>query len=90
MDAVDSSSGAVPLPSAWSALGHRLAVIVGAGAALFALVRHVPVRVASLRGAAAWFAVVLVFRVGGRLLERRLARAEEAAPEGAPASEDQR
>ena len=67
---VDIGSGAVPLRRAWAAFGHRAAVIAGALAALTALIRHVPVRVASLRGALAWAAVLLVSRASLWLLQR--------------------
>ena len=58
---------------------------VGALTALFALVSDVPVHVASLRGGAAWLAVVLVARVAGALQARLSVDASEhESVEGAP------
>ena len=45
------------LARVWTALGHRLAVVVGAGTALLSLIWHAPVPDACLRGAAAWAAI---------------------------------
>ena len=69
MDPSDSTLGAPALHPTWTALGHRLAVTVGAGTALFGLLRHVPLRFACLRGALAWLAVIALFRVGRALLD---------------------
>lgn len=41
----------------WTALGHRLAVVVGAGTALLSLIWHSPVQAACLRGAGAYLAI---------------------------------
>ncbi len=46
----------------WTALGHRLAVVAGAGTALLSLIWHSPVHVACLRGAAAWAAIRVLAR----------------------------
>jgi len=67
---VDIGSGAVPLGRVWTAFGHRAAVVAGALAALTALIQHVPVRFACLRGALAWAAVLLVTRASLWLLQR--------------------
>lgn len=77
MEASDSSTGAPALHPTWTALGHRLAVTVGAATALIGLLRHVPLRFACLRGALAWLAVIALFRVGRALLERAPLPAEE-------------
>lgn len=45
------------LARVWTALGHRLAVVAGAGTALLSLIWHSPVADACLRGAAAWAAI---------------------------------
>lgn len=79
MEASDSSPGTPAFHPTWTALGHRLAVFVGAGTALFALLRDVSVRFASLRGALAWLAVAALFRAGRALLER--ATPPEEAPD---------
>ena len=70
MQASDSRRVNVEFLPTWTAFGHRTAVATGAGAALIALLRHVPVHIASLRGALAWLAVVLLFRLGRELLIR--------------------
>lgn len=54
------------------ALGRRLAATAGALTALVSLLRHVPVHVACLRGAAAFALVGLVTWVGRSALERSL------------------
>ena len=74
MKPTDSSVGDVRLRPAWSALGHRIAAVVGAGTALLGLLRHVPVPIATFRGATGWFAVLLLFRAGGALLGRLAVR----------------
>ena len=67
---VDIGGGAVPLGRVWQAFGHRAAVVAGALAALAALIVHAPVRIACLRGALAWAAVLLVIRASLWLLQR--------------------
>ena len=79
MNDPDSSSGVISLSHAWFALGHRVALIAGAGTALVAVLRHIPVRVASLRGALVWLSVVLVTRVGRALLDGAAERAKREA-----------
>ena len=67
---------------AWTSLVQRAAVIAGCLTALLALVRHVPVHVASLRGAYAWGAVLVVERLGRWLLQHTVPPADEG--EGPP------
>ena len=67
---VDIGDGAVPLGRVWAAFGHRAAVVAGALAGLTALIWHVPVQIACLRGALAWAAVLLVTRASLWLLQR--------------------
>ena len=53
-------------PDPLNGLARRAAVFAGAATALLGLVNHVPVRVACLRGAAAWLGALFlcgVFRV---------------------------
>ena len=87
MEPSDTSPGAPALASTWTALGHRLAATVGAGAALLALVRHVPVGTASLRGALAWLAILSVSRSARALLDRRRSSPRPVAPPQASAEE---
>ena len=54
------------------ALGRRLAAFAGALTALLSLLAHVPVRIACLRGAAAFAVVLVVARAGRLALERSL------------------
>lgn len=58
----DSRSRTESLEETWSALGRSLAVAAGALAAFLSLLHHVPVWIASLRGAISFFAVALVCR----------------------------
>ncbi len=67
---VDIGGEAVPLGRVWAAFGHRAAAVAGALAALTALICHVPVQIACLRGALAWAAVLLVTRASLWLLQR--------------------
>ncbi len=67
---VDIGGGAVPLGRVWTAFGHQAAAVAGALAALTALIVHVPVPIACLRGALAWAAVLLVTRASLWLLQR--------------------
>jgi len=55
------------------ALGRRLAAFAGALTGLVSLLHGVPVRVACLRGALAFAAVLLLGRAGRAVLERSLA-----------------
>lgn len=63
MNDADSHSAELPLESLWSALSSRAAVGLGAATALASLIAGTPVWVASLRGAIAWFGVLLISRV---------------------------
>ena len=74
------------LEPAWSSLARRLAVATGAAAAVIALLVEVPLLPAVGRGALAWYLVLWVFRLGGRLvaapiLEDPPEPADEAAVE---------
>lgn len=71
----------VSIRTTWTALGHRTAVVAGAGTGLVALLGDVPPGAASLRGAGAWLAVLVVFRGGGRLLEMAARREPTEAAE---------
>ncbi len=83
----DNAHGAIRLLDAWQALGHRLAAFAGALTALIALIAHVPVKNASLRGAGAWIAVLLLFRVGRWLSPYTAAvPAEDAEAQEVPAT----
>ncbi|TDJ68187.1 MAG: hypothetical protein E2O39_13605 [Planctomycetota bacterium] len=50
------------LSRVWTALGHRLAVVTGAGTALLSLIWHSPASDACLRGAVAWAAIRVLAR----------------------------
>lgn len=60
MNSPDSSSGAISLVPLWGAINRRLAVAIGTATALTALIFHVPVSRACLRGVLAWFLTRLV------------------------------
>lgn len=61
-------------PPEWFALGRRLAVGAGAACALLSLLHDAPPSTAALRGALAWAAVMLHFRLSARALSWRLRR----------------
>lgn len=63
---VDTQSKAHPLSAACLALGARVAVAGGAACALLSLLFDAPVWVASLRGAAVWFALRWLARLTAR------------------------
>ncbi|MCZ6597403.1 MAG: hypothetical protein O7B99_07190 [Planctomycetota bacterium] len=69
------------MEQSWRALGRRTAVFAGCLVALISLFHHVPVSVASVRGGVAYFAVLLVAKLGGFALEKALA-ADAASSEG--------
>ncbi len=69
----DRSGGEVSLGDAWRFLSHRLAVAAGSLVALISLFHHVPVSTASMRGAAAFLAVLLLAKLGLFALERSIA-----------------
>ena len=60
MNTPDSNIGATPLTALWGAINRRLAVVIGAATALTALLYHVPVSRACLRGCSAWFLTRLI------------------------------
>ena len=66
----DSHNSTQPLEHAWLLLGKSLAVATGALIALFSLLFHVPVWVASLRGGLAFLGVWIIVRVAGAVLHR--------------------
>ena len=68
----DRGFGAVSVEESWRALGRRTAVAAGCFVALVSLFHHVPVSVASVRGGAAYFAVLLVAKLGWLALEKAL------------------
>lgn len=76
---VDASPDA--LAQAWRALGAQLAVIGGSGVALVSLFQDTPVRVASLRGAATWAAILAFTSVGAWLAPRTWRAPEVEADE---------
>jgi hypothetical protein len=67
---VDSAIGPGPLVRAWLASGRSLAVTVGSAVALISLLNDAPVRIASLRGAIAWGAVLALVGVGSWITPR--------------------
>jgi hypothetical protein len=81
--------------STWKAWNLQMAVFAGSGTALVTLLQHAPARVACLRGAMAWFAVLLLGRgtawVLGRVetlsaqTTKELALAQAAEEEGGEA-----
>lgn len=56
--------------STWHAFGRKAAVIAGASTALVTLLAHNTLLTASLRGAVALGAVLLVVRVGAAVISR--------------------
>ena len=71
---MDSTSQAL------SVLGRRLAAFAGALTALVALLAHVPVRIACLRGALAFAGVLALARTIRFALERSIAADRLGAP----------
>ena len=70
---IDKASGEVSLRPAWRPLARRTAVAAGCFAALVSLLNHVPVSVASMRGAAAFAAVLVIAKLGLAALQASLA-----------------
>ncbi len=67
---VDSAIGPGPLVQAWLASGRQLAVTAGSSVALISLLSDAPIRIASLRGAIAWAAVLTLTSIGSWLAPR--------------------
>jgi hypothetical protein len=63
------------LARVWHAVGRRLAVAAGASTALVSLLFHNTLLTASLRGALALLAALIVVRIGHALIVRAPARA---------------
>ncbi|MFN0244920.1 MAG: hypothetical protein ACKVWV_18715 [Planctomycetota bacterium] len=81
----DSRKRAESLEETWSSLGRCLAVAAGALAAFLALLHHVPVWIASLRGAIAFFGVACASRaVRGVLAWAQAHDIRNAKPSTAP------
>ena len=78
----DTPPGVVPIKSLWIAFGRRAATAAGAITALTSLLSHTPVWVASMRGALAWLAVIVLSHVGSKLLERTRPEQARAGAEG--------
>ncbi len=57
---------------AWRPLGHRIAVASGSLVGLVSLLNDVRVSTASLRGAAAYFAILLTSWLGSLAMDRAL------------------
>ena len=74
----DRGSGEPSLQGTWQSLAHRLAVAGGCLAALISLLNDVPVSMASLRGAAAYAAVLVVAKLGLIALLRAVSIEEQA------------
>ncbi|MEM9382766.1 MAG: hypothetical protein AAGB93_22625 [Planctomycetota bacterium] len=78
---VDSAGGPGPLVQAWLASGRQLAVTVGSTVALVSLFADAPVRIASLRGAIAWGAVLALVSAGSWIAPRVFQARTEADEE---------
>ncbi|MEM6567885.1 MAG: hypothetical protein AAF957_05715 [Planctomycetota bacterium] len=78
---VDSAGGPGPLVQAWLASGRQLAVTVGSMVALVSLFADAPVRIASLRGAIAWGAVLALVSAGSWITPRVFQARPEADDE---------
>ena len=66
--------------TAWTALTHRAAAVVGALTGLVSLLSDVPVANASLRGGLAWIAVSILGRATSWLLARTVVEDANVAP----------
>lgn len=85
--AVDSAFGPSLLVNALRASGRQYAVACGALVALLSLFNDTPVRVASMRGAVTWGALLLVVSAGTWFAER--AWPEPPAPEDQESSDEE-
>lgn len=65
------------LQTAWRSLVRRIAVLTGAGAGLISLLGDAPVHVATLRGAAGYFGVLLIGRIGALAIDSTTRRASQ-------------
>ena len=72
--------------STWKAWNLQMAVFAGSGTALVTLLQHAPARVACLRGAMAWFAVILLGKGTAWAIDRVETLSAQAAKELARAS----
>lgn len=68
MESLDRSSANVSLPELWTLVGNRMAVASGTLVALVALLLHVPLAFACLRGFLTSTAVLLVVRLSSSLI----------------------
>ncbi len=66
-------SGEIPLRRTWRSFTGRLAVAGGSFVGLLSLFHHVPASTAAVRGAATYFALLVVARLGGAALGRSAA-----------------
>lgn len=82
---VDRRTNREPLESVWRIFGRQLAVAAGALTALCSLMFHVPVWVASLRGAVVLFGLLFVNYVTCAALARVQTRAGSSATPKRPA-----
>ena len=67
-----SAAPDIPLEATWTAFVHRAAAVAGAAVGLVALIAGAPAQIASLRGALAWCAALVLGR-GARWLVQRTA-----------------
>jgi hypothetical protein len=69
--------------TAWQDLTRRLAVVAGAGGALVSLLNDAPVNIAAMRGAGAFFGLLLVAKIASSLMNA----SSESAVQNSPSSE---
>lgn len=81
MNGLDRSSAMTPA-IVWQVLGRRLAVAAGASTALVSLLVHNTLLTASIRGAIALVAVLLVVRAGRSALSRAAVSAAAGSKKG--------
>lgn len=86
MESLDRSAAKVSLPELWTLVGNRLAVAAGTLAALVALILHVPLAYACLRGFLTSTAAFLVVRLSSILIAKSVPEAV-ADTDNTPASE---
>ncbi len=78
---VDSTAGPDAFLAVWRPFGQHMAVAVGSAVALISLFVNAPVRIASLRGALAWAAILCLTRTGCWLLARTWAASQDEESE---------